>query len=290
MSLIKNKYAVIDIGSNSVRLMFSNRVSTIEKLVKTTRLAEGMTDGKLNKDSILRTATAIKEFVELARAREVMEIFVFATAAVRQAENKGEFLHLVKDLTGIDVDVISGEQEAFFGLKGALLGKDGAIIDVGGASSEVIVCKDSQIVYSKSVNIGAVKITDACGQDREKVEALLKEIIDNYGIIPKAEFYGIGGTATSIAAMLLELEQYSPQKVNGYRVDIGDLTALTDKLFTMSVDERKQLKGLQPERAKVIAGGCAIVLSILKKVGATQMIVSESDNLEGYLMNKLEKI
>lgn len=278
------KYGVIDIGSNSVRLMMSDGLKTLYKNVKTTRLAEGMGEDLLLKDEpIERTARAVSFFVEKARQENADEIFVFATAAVRRAKNKQQFIDLVKSLCNADVDVVSGEDEARLGVIGALNGSDGGVIDVGGASAEICVVKDGTCVYTKSLYLGAVSVTDKCGQNRNAVDKFVSEKVEEYGSVPKTEFYAVGGTATSIAAVILELEPYDPERVDGYTVTFDEMEKLCSRLFSLSVSEREKLKGLQKERAKVIASGVAIVLSIMKKLGVNKLTVSEKDNLEGYL-------
>ncbi len=278
------KYGVIDIGSNSVRLMINVDGKTLYKLVNTTRLAEGMTGEKLLKTSAVdRTVSAVSFFIERANAEKVDKIYIFATAAVRSAKNSRDFVRAIKEATGFDVDVISGEKEALIGRIGAIGNNDGGIIDVGGASTEVLAVLNGDTVYSKSLYLGAVKIKDVCGQERSLAEVLINESISEYGQIPKANYYGIGGTATSIASMLLELEPYDPEKVNGFKFDESQLSSLVDKLYSLSIEQRKNLKGLQPARAEVIAGGALLLLRIMKKIGITNLTVSESDNLEGYL-------
>ena len=282
------KYGVIDIGSNSVRLMISDGNNTLYKKVKTTRLAENMCGAVLQSAPMERTADAVSFFVKCAKEENVNEICVFATAAVRQAKNKQAFIDLVKDRAGIDVDVISGESEAQIGIKGALNGADGAIIDVGGASTEVIVTKDGTQIFSKSLNLGVVTLYNEFGQDKTKIENYISKKIKEFGVIPKSNFYGIGGTATSLASILQELDPYDPNKVDGYAIDVQTLIHLNDRLFSLSVEQRRELKGLQKERAEVIAGGCAVTLAILTMVGVDKITVSEKDNLEGYLMKRLE--
>ncbi len=281
------KYGVIDIGSNSVRLMISVDGQTIKKYVKTTRLAENMeADNNLQAISIERTACAVSFFVNLAKEQCSDIIYIFATAAVRQAKNKEVFLSKVKELTGRDVDVIDGQFEAKLGAIGALNGKDGGIIDVGGASSEVLIIKDGQIVYSKSLNIGAVKLFNLCGQDKEKILEFVKNAVKEYGEIPPTTFYGIGGTATSLASMDLELVDYDVKLVHGHTISLEKLLRLRDKLLDMSLEEKRCLIGLQKERAEVIAGGVALIYEILNCANAQNIIISESDNLEGYLETK----
>ncbi len=284
------KFGVIDVGSNSVRLMVSSGRKTFYKRIKTTRLAEGLGEDKtLKQQSVLRTVKAIAEFVNQAKAENVDKIYVFATAAVRQSQNKEHFLSEVQKACGETVEVVSGEMEAELGYLGALNGDDGGVIDVGGASSEIIVVKGGKVVYCKSVNIGAVRIKDLAGQDKRTVEKLVLQSVEEYGSVPKAKFYAIGGTATTISAILQELDPYDPSKTHGYVIERGALEKLTDKLFSMSVEDRKKLKGLQPERAEVIAGGASVLLAIMDKLKISNFTVSESDNLEGYLMTKLEK-
>ena len=285
------KYGVIDIGSNSVRLMLSDGVNTLNKYVKTTRLAEGMGLEKIIKpEPMERTAQAVSTFYDYALKQKAEKIYAFATAAVRQAINGLEFVERVKSMCGIDVDVVSGDMEARIGLVGALNGKDGGIIDVGGASSEVTVSNCNKEIYGKSITIGAVTIKDACGQDLELAKEMILNKIQEFGNIPFAEFYAIGGTATSLAAIVQELELYDPKKTDGFVLDIDVLKALSEKLYKLPVKERKKLKGLQPERAEVIAGGAYLLYAIANKIGLDKIIVSEKDNLEGYLMLKMEKI
>ena len=210
-------FGVIDVGSNSVRLMISDGKNTIEKLAQTTRLAEGMGSGKvLQKASIERSVNAIACFIEYAKNKDVDKFFVFATAAVRQAKNKQDFINAVNQFCRLDVDVVSGENEALFGLLGTLNGKNGAIIDVGGASSEIAVVENNKLIYSKSLPIGAVVLRDNCGQDLEKGIDFVENTIKDYGVVPKSEFYSIGGTATSIASIMQELEPYDPTKTDGF--------------------------------------------------------------------------
>lgn len=284
------KYGVIDIGSNSVRLMISDGVRTLNKTVKTTQLAKGLTNNTLQEQAVLRTAQAVSFFYNQAKEQQVDKIYAFATAAVRKATNKQLFIDKVKDLCGLDVEVISGETEAELGCLGALGGLDGGVIDVGGASTEISVYNNKQKIYGKSIYLGAVNATDISGQDKVVATSYILEKLKEFNKIPKSKFYAIGGTATSLAALIQELEPYDPLKTDGFIIDVTVLEEIVDKLFSLSVEKRKQLKGLQPSRAEVIANGALIVLEIMKNIGLTSLIVSEKDNLEGYLINKRKKL
>lgn len=284
------KYGVVDIGSNSVRLMINVDGLTKRKDVLTTRLAEKMgTEKVLQDNAIERTASAVSFFVNKAKSEQVDEILIFATAAVRQAVNKQVFIDKVKELTGLNVDVIAGQEEAKLGAFGALNGNDGGIIDVGGASSEVLIIKNGQIVYSKSIDVGAVKIYNECGQDKEKILEYSKNAVLEYEKIPCAEFFGIGGTATSIASIDLKMTVYDPKKVQGHRLTITQVKNMRDTLLDMSLEEKRMLTGLQSDRAEIISGGVALVYEIMKLANVDHLFISEMDNLEGYLMAKRGK-
>ena len=287
LSWTKNmKYAVIDIGSNSVRLMISIDGQTQHKYVKTTRLAEKMGDTCVLQDVPMeRTADAVSFFVNQAKEEIADKIYVFATAAVRQAVNKQQFIDLVSQKTGIIIDVIDGQLEASLGALGAV-GDNGAIIDVGGASSEVMVVKDGKSLFLKSIDVGAVKITDKFGQDKDSIIDFVKTKVNEYGVIPNSNFFGIGGTATTLASISQKMKVYNPNLVHGYVITTEDVKKVRDMLFSMSIEERKNLDGLQKERAEVIPSGVALIYEILVKANAKQITISESDNLEGYLIIK----
>lgn len=285
------KYAVIDIGSNSVRLLLESDGKTLYKELNTTRLGEGIAlTSKLSSDAMRRTASAIRDFKVKALNDGAAEVFAFATAAVRSATNGAEFVALVQKEADIVVDVISGEEEASVGLIGALGNADGGIVDIGGGSTEITLRKNKKIVYSKSVNIGAVRLFDLCGRDRKKLEAVIYEKIKEYGSIDcRVPVYGVGGTATSLAALALGLKHYDGEKVHGFVLTIERLETLTDELFKTSPEELVENTCVQPKRAEIIAGGAALLLALMKKFHIFTVTVSENDNLEGYLLKRLMK-
>ena len=134
------KSSVIDVGSNSVRLAMMADGKTLYKKLATTRLGEGLSvTGKISAQAGERTANAVADFKNYALSQGAQKVYVFATAAVRSAVNRQEFLNLVRRVCGVEVDVLSGQDEARIGISGALKDRDGGIIDVGGASTEVTV-------------------------------------------------------------------------------------------------------------------------------------------------------
>lgn len=283
------KISAIDVGSNSVRLMVMADGKTLYKQLDTTRLAEGLAgSGVLKPEAIERTARAVQIFAAAAELNGAGTPHVFATAAVRSSKNGADFVARVKALTGIDVDVLSGEEEAACGILGALRGRDGGIIDLGGASTEITLQQGGKTLYSKSVNIGTVRLFDMAGQDRSALQAAIDNLLNGYGSLSLdgKDIYGIGGTATSLAALYHELEKYDPKVVEGTVLTREWLCAEAEKLLSLTVEERRALRGMEPRRADVIAGGCLLMYSILNRFNADRITVSESDNLEGYVLLK----
>lgn len=277
-------FSVIDIGSNSVRLMIMSDGKSLLKTIDTTRLGERIAvNGFLLDEAMERTVLAIKRFRIFSLEYGVEKIYAFATAAVRSASNKEIFIDRVKKECGIDIEVISGEEEAVIGLNGAVGKNDGGILDVGGASSELVFRKDGQVGYRKSLDIGAVRLFDLCGRDGSKLISAIDEKIGEYGDVAlPVDLYGIGGTATSLAAVKLKLKDYDPEKVNGCILYSEEVREIADNLLTISIKEITEKYCLNEKRAEIIAGGAMLVYRIMKKINVKKIIVSESDNLEGY--------
>ena len=282
------KFAVIDIGSNSVRLMFVADGKVLYKALNTTRLGEGLADKPVLKtEAIERSATAVSTFYNRAIAEGAEEVFAFATAAVRTAENRQEFLFKVKSLCGLDIEVISGEEEAEIGILGALGNRDGGVIDIGGASTEIVVKKDGILSYKKSVNIGVVRLKDMCGRDRDALERVARAAAKEYGEIPhNKEIYGIGGTATTIAAQALGLQTYDSNKITGSMITAAQMQQLANRFLLMSVEEIAALPCMPNGRADVLTGGVVLFAVLMKELGFEKLIVSDRDNLEGYAIKK----
>ncbi len=277
------KYAVIDIGSNSVRLMLWAN-GTLYKKVCTTRLAEGLSaSGSLCNAAMERTARAVADFCTEGK-KEGARVLAFATAAVRSSANGSEFCALVKRLCGLDVDVVSGEEEAMLGLCGALGHADGGVIDIGGASTEVILRKNGSICMSVSLPIGAVRILDTCGQSAGLIDAYIAQILEQlHGTGERVPFCAIGGTASTLACMYLALPEYDAAKVNGVRLELDWVRATALRLLAMSPEERKKIPGMDVRRADVIAGATVLLSSVMQKLRMSEVTFSDADNLEGYL-------
>ncbi len=282
------KFAVIDVGSNSVRLLFVADGKVLYKVLQTTRLGEGLAQsGILNAVAIERSARAVAFFCEKAKDEGAEGVFAFATAAVRSAKNKEEFLGRVFELCRLEIEVLSGEEEAEIGAIGALGRGDGGICDVGGASTEIVIKREGKLVYKKSVDIGVVRLKDTCGREKNLLTAAAEKAAESFFDMPKTdELVGIGGTATTLAALSLRLENYSSEKVTGAVITQEQMRALADKLSMMTVEEIATLPCVQKGRADVLSGGAVWLSVLMEKLGIRRLIASDKDNLEGYAVKK----
>ncbi len=283
----KNNFAlpvgIIDIGSNSVRLMFTDGIF-IKKNLITTRLGGGfLSDGSLSAGSMLVTVNAVKELKELALKMGAKQVFAFATAAVRRAKNQSEFIGLIRDACSFDLDVVSGDMEAKLAVLGALKAQKGAVIDVGGASTEIAFSNGESIYFKHSYNVGAVTLSAETSGCEGSIEKRLSEIIkinDNY---VENNVLAIGGTATSLGAISLGLTEYDSERVHGCYISKNQLIDIKDLLYGLEPKDICKKFAIDKKRAEIIAGGASIFLSVLNAYGLNGFTVSESDNLEGYL-------
>ncbi len=282
------RFAVIDVGSNSVRLMFVADGKVLYKRLKTTRLGDGLAEtSRLKEERLEASAQAVATFAEQARLEGAEEVRVFATAAVRSAQNGKAFVARVKTLCGIDVDVISGEKEAEIGVLGALGEKDGGIIDVGGASTEIVVKKDDAFLYKKSVNIGIVRLKDTCGRDRALLRNAAETAAETFGSVPhNGTLTAVGGTATTLAAVKLKLKTYESEKITGTEITVAEMQTLAEELLRLTVAKTAALPGVPSGREDVLAGGAMLLAVLMEKLHVEKLIVSDRDNLEGYALKK----
>lgn len=285
------KIGLIDIGSNSVRLMLWADGKTLYKKLHTTRLGDGLSfSTRLKNEAIERTVDAVADFKSQALADGAEQVYAFATAAVRSSQNGSDFVAAVFNSCGIFVDVLSGEQEASVSLAGALGNGDGGIIDVGGASTEVTVRTGGKVVYSHSANVGTVRILDAAGRDLEKIKRFVSSKIADYkeAKFPEIKFYAVGGTASRLGAVKNGLTVYQPQVIDGTSLSAEEIHGYAKMLTTLPVEEIKRTTICQ-HSADLIGGGACLMAMVMDKFGIENVTVSESDNLEGYLVEKILK-
>lgn len=289
--------AAIDIGSNSVRLLVAdvngNEFKPLFKCINATRLHEGLGEnGELQGEPAARTRGAIADFAKKAREMGVKdsEICAFATSAVRDASNGTAFIADVKSKCGIDIRLLSGDLEARYAFFAAALpGGECGVIDIGGASTEMICGSGKDVRASYSAQMGAVRLRrimngdDSVKRMLEISESVLKSGVDAVKPLPD-RFVGVAGTITTLYAMKIKLEKYDPNRIQGGWLGREEVEKQLYRLNAMTVDERRKLPGISEKRAEIIDYGAAILLSFLRISDLNGIYVSDRDNLYSAVM------
>lgn len=278
------RYGIIDIGSNSVRLLVSDDEKRVFKKINTTGLGRGLAlSGRLGEENMFVTAKAAADFADEAKAAGCEEIYAFATEAVRSAANRREFVTMLEKY-GLTVDIVDGNDEATLGFSGAYTEGVCCVMDIGGASTELAIGDEKGLIYAKSVPAGLVRIFDNCGEDCKKIDEYIDRVLQGYGKVPSFDrLLSIGGTASTFVAINEKMKIYNSQIVDNYRLTLETVENLTDKIHAMTMEERLNIDGLEPKRRNLIVGGGRLLASIMKMLRQDCVIVRESDNQEGYL-------
>ncbi len=295
-------FAVIDLGSNSVRMSINQlekdgSYRLLEKLRATVRLSEGMTnDNFLKEEAMTRVIDAIVEFVNVARDYKCASIAAIATAALRTAANKDLFLARVKEKAQIQFEIISGEQEAYYSYLAVskTVGiKNGVIYDTGGGSTEITLVKDGEVKRAISLPLGAVMMT-------EKMKRLPKMHLYKYvssyigGIdwLDECEglpLYGIGGSARAMA-MLYKKQYLSPDLVDGIKIPYHAVAKIYQDIFQTPLEKRKDIKGMDISRADIILAGLTPVKVLMDMIGSPHVFVCAAGVKEGVFFRLKDEI
>lgn len=305
------KIAYVDIGTNSVRMIILDSDACIEaeKYMETTRIGRGVDrDRVLSKAGMEDTLDALKRFAEIAKGQGVTEIHAIATSAVRDAANRDDFLTAVRQETGMNVEMISGDEEARLGFLGVSKGLTDVkatdkilVIDIGGGSTELIVGKAGQIEYAVSLDVGAVRLhdkfvtTDPVDLDEQQdmsefIRLTIKDALHEIAQYDIKKVVGIGGTITTAGSINLEMENYDRKRIHNYYVPLERIHQINRKLLSQTVSERKLTPGLQPKRADIIPCGFMILQQLLLQLDQLGIVISEYDNLEGLYYEMRENV
>lgn len=293
------RQAVIDIGTNSTRLMIADvskeTVHCTQKRLETTRLGEGISQNtRLKELPMRRTAEAAAHFAQVAKTAGAEQIHIYATAAVREAENAADFAQLLLSLSGLTLHILSGEEEARIAYAGACGSETNcAVIDIGGGSTEVML-KSGETLNALSQKIGAVRLMERfgigdghlCRGTVMQATDFLRPYIERYAQIGAGhaeKLIGVSGTPTTLAAMELGLSVYDGSRIQGAVLSYQRICELAGNLFEASLTVRKSMIGVPPERADIIPFGTLILISFMKRYGYDSLTVSDRDSLEGYL-------
>ena len=295
-------YAVLDVGTNSVKFHVAGRAPdgtwrTIVDRAEVTRLGEGLDEtGRLGAEPMRRTGEAIAGMVREAREQGAEQITAVGTAGLRIASNAEELIDAVRASTGVEIEVIPGEEEArlaYLAVRAGLPDGRGALVvfDTGGGSSQFTFGRDGQVEERFSVNVGAARFTERYGLDRavsaDVVARALSGIaaeLDRLDDRPTPDrLVGMGGAVTNIAAVEHELAAYDPEVVQGTVLDAAEIDRQIELYRTRGADERRAITGLQPNRAEVILAGACIVRTVMSKLASGSLTVSDRGLRHGVL-------
>jgi exopolyphosphatase/guanosine-5'-triphosphate,3'-diphosphate pyrophosphatase len=295
-----NRYcAAIDFGTNTARLLIAERSSAgivpvhVEREV--VRLGGGFSDEYgLSAEAQLRGLTCLGRFSDILRNYGVNHVRASATSAVRDAVNGQAFVEKVFQETGISLVVIDGEEEARLTLMGVLSALDKepntlVVLDVGGGSTEFTVSSGGIPTFIKSMPIGVVRLTEGFPTDAEmsarvhSVISLLENDLSSAGIVfsAEADLVGTAGTATTLAAIQLEMDDYDYRTVNNYTLTRDEIGAIFCRLSQLSPSERLSVKGLEKGREDLIIAGLMIITAVMDRFGFSRLKVSDFGLLEG---------
>lgn len=294
--------AACDIGSNTLRFVIAEVldqkvVEIIEEKRFIIRLAKNIEKEKaISNEALNRLIEALKVIKEdLEKYGNIPSRFV-ATSALREAENREDVIKAALNL-GIKIDIISPEEEAALMFKGVasainLICQRGLIFDIGGGSTEYVIAKDGKIEYLKSLDLGVVKLSDRFDfskkVDKGELVFLAKFIESKLSQLPSTDIdicVATAGTATTLAAIDLKLEQYDYKKVNGYRLSYERIKEIVTMLYSLDLAERQKVVGLEKKRADLIIPGGFIALLTMKRYGIDEIVISDFGLREGILVS-----
>ena len=301
------RVAAIDVGTNSTRLLVGESrgdgFRSVERRMVITRLGEGVDRRRvLSAEALRRTLATIAEYAATCGELGVEKLRVTGTSAVRDAHNRDEFVIGVRQLTGREPELLSGEAEAAATFLGALsdLASSGPVlvVDIGGGSTEFIVgeAEPRKVV---SIDIGCVRMlekhlhSDPPAPEelealREEVRGAVEVVADELEVPVGARLVGVAGTVTQLAALKAGIPVYDPDVTHHAVLTHGDVRRLARRLESLTFSQRKRIKGLEPGRADVIVAGAEILLCVMEAFDAPEVLTSEKDILDGLVIQLLE--
>ncbi|MBL9083774.1 MAG: Ppx/GppA family phosphatase, partial [Planctomycetales bacterium] len=307
---LSHRLAAIDIGSNSLRLIVAEALRdgqyrVLDEEKETTRLAGKLSSTRrLDPEAVERAMTALMRMKQIAEGYQVNELKCIATCAVREADDGEEFRRRCKQEIGLDVEVISGEQEAhlaFFSVARAfqLEGKDVAVCDIGGGSTEIILASGNIVEAVCTTPLGAVRLTEMFadeqgqyGDDYEKmVEWIDRELKrrTKQAILRPHLLIGSGGTFTALADMIAAGRGQPGMPRRGFEVTRAEVSHMVDRLRKMSAKARRTVPGLSPDRADIITAGVTIIDRLMQHFRVNRVQVHDRGVRDGLLLTMIDR-
>jgi exopolyphosphatase/guanosine-5'-triphosphate,3'-diphosphate pyrophosphatase len=302
-----SRTAVVDIGTNSTRLLIADaqdgRVTgELERHSNVTRLGAGVDkDGRLRDDAMERVFATLDDYRQLIDKHGTDRAVAVLTSAVRDAANGQEFADAVRERYGLEPHILTGDDEARLTFLGATSERDPdddtptLVIDIGGGSTELVIGTGREAEFHVSTQAGVVRQTERHIDHDPPTEPELEELAQDVREIVAqgvpAEHrtavqlaIAVAGTATSLAAIAQELDPYDPDKVHGYVLSGADRDKIRGRLAAMTLEERREVAGLDPNRAPTIVAGVIILTEVMALFGLDRVEVSEHDILRGAVL------
>jgi exopolyphosphatase/guanosine-5'-triphosphate,3'-diphosphate pyrophosphatase len=272
------RVAAIDLGTNTTRLLVADvddgTLDELHRETRITRLGEGVdTRKRLLPVPIARVRNTLTDYRRIAEQLGAERMLAVGTSAIRDAENGEAFLGEIEWSYGFATHVATGDEEAALTRRGVSPAPGALVVDLGGGSTELVLDD-----FHVSLDVGAVRFTERYGDDVERIDAATKELLPE---LEPESAVGVAGTLTTLAALDLQLERYDRARVHAHRLTRDAARAQRDRLASLSVDERKALPAMEPQRAPVILAGAAILVAVLDRYALDAIEVSERDILDG---------
>ena len=290
------RLACVGIGSNAIRLLVAGwdgeRLTEPVRFRRGTRLFAGLQNGRLTDESMRASAEAVAELASLAKSGGAEEIDLFATSAVRDAENGAAFLSLCERMAGLRPVVLSGEEEAVYSYLGACRGEKAAVADIGGGSTELIFGRGRKPERACSLPLGAVRLSREIrildGQSYDAALEMALECLraENFPIPAGCVWTGVGGTMTTLGAMMRSVPLFHEGGCEGMTAALSDVAEWGRRLSALPMEARREVVGLMPKRADIIPAGLAILEAVMRAYDCPRLILSNQGNMDGYLKKK----
>lgn len=292
------KYAIIDLGSNTARLSVY-KVNEDKSFIplfsekETAGLANYIDNRILSEDGILKACSVITNFLNLLEQLSIKNVYVFATASLRNIENTSYACNLIKEKTGVFIDVVSGEDEASLGFSGILNNEtapSGIMFDIGGGSSEIVAFKERKITSADSFELGCLNLSNTCikkifpskneiGDIKEKI----KKVFGTADYTKSKTLYGIGGTARALSNIA---NKYYGKK-ECHEITAKEFKEIKNILLKKDETAKKLILKTCPDRIHTIISGILIIDMLMKKFGSKKIVISNYGVREGYLCQKI---
>ncbi len=305
------RLAAIDIGSNSIRLVVAEsqaggRYRILDEELETTRLGGALAStGKLDDGSIEASLAALRRFQAIAAGLNIENLRAIATCAVREASNGKEFCRKVKEQLDLPIEVISAKKEAHLAFHSVrrrldLAGKNTLLVDIGGGSTEIVLASGELIESIYATTLGAVRLGEKFGvgqslagddydRMRKWIDRRLKKTTEK-PVAPIHLLIGSGGTFTNLANMVMAAKGQSRLPVAGCQVSRAELRHLVDRLRKMSLKQRREVAGLNPDRADIIVPGLAVIDRVMRRFKINLLQVHPYGVRDGLLLSMIEQM